>query len=97
MIEKMTAKIRKHIIFSGHVQGVGFRWHSKSFANSVGLTGWVQNLEDGTVEMEVQGTEEKIDRLIEYLESRNYVMIERMDCRTIPLESSEWEFHERGW
>lgn len=93
----MSDKIRKHIIFSGRVQGVGFRWHSKSFANSAGLTGWVQNLEDGTVEMEVQGSEEKIDRLIAYLEGRDYVMIENMDCRTIPLESSEWEFHERGW
>lgn len=93
----MSDKIRKHIIFSGRVQGVGFRWHSKSFANSAGLTGWVQNLEDGTVEMEVQGSEERIDRLIAYLEGRDYVMIENMDCRTIPLESSEWEFHERGW
>ena len=36
-------------------------------------------------------------KAIEYLESRNYVMSERMDSRTIPLESSEWEFHERGW
>lgn len=92
-----TEKIRKHIIFYGRVQGVGFRWHSSNFANASGLTGWVQNLEDGTVEMEVQGKEEKIDRLIEYLEGRNYVLIEKMDCRTLPLEKNEWEFRERGW
>lgn len=54
-----SEKIRKHIVFHGRVQGVGFRWHATNFANSISLTGWIQNLEDGTVEMEVQGTEEK--------------------------------------
>lgn len=93
----MADKIRKHIIFYGRVQGVGFRWHAKNFANANGLTGWVQNLEDGTVEMEVQGTEEKIDRLISYMENRDYVFIENMDCKSLPLESNEWEFRERGW
>lgn len=93
----MADKIRKHIIFYGRVQGVGFRWHATSFANSTGLTGWVQNLEDGTVEMEVQGTEEKIDKLVTYMEGRNYVLIEKMDSKSLPLEKDEWEFRERGW
>lgn len=92
-----SEKIRKHIIFYGRVQGVGFRWHATNFANSAGLTGWVQNLEDGTVEMEVQGIENKIDCLVEYLESRTYVLIEKMECKTISLENNEWEFRERGW
>ena len=93
----MEGKIRKHIIFYGRVQGVGFRWHAVNFANSAGLTGWVQNLEDGTVEMEVQGAEEKIDRLVAYMESRSYVLIEKMDCKSLPLDNDEWEFRERGW
>lgn len=92
-----SEKIRKHIIFYGRVQGVGFRWHATNFANSAGLTGWVQNLEDGTVEMVVQGIENKIDCLVEYLESRTYVLIEKMECKTISLENNEWEFRERGW
>lgn len=95
--ENMADKIRQHIIFSGRVQGVGFRWHSKICAGSLGLTGWVQNLEDGTVEMEVQGTEEKIARLIMYMEQRPYVEIDGMKVKTIPLESNEAGFMERGW
>lgn len=87
-------KIRKHILFFGRVQGVGFRWHSCNFANGYGLTGWVRNLDDGSVEMEVQGTEEKIDRLIMYLEQQNYVFIEDMKAENIPLESGEGYFFE---
>ena len=47
--------VRKHIYFSGDVQGVGFRYRSCYIAQSLGLTGWVENLWDGRVEMEVQG------------------------------------------
>ena len=48
-------KIRKHFYFSGRVQGVGFRYRSYYIAQSMGLTGWVRNLWDDRVEMEVQG------------------------------------------
>ena len=53
-------KIRKHFYFSGRVQGVGFRYRSYYIAQSMGLTGWVKNLWDDRVEMEVQGTREEI-------------------------------------
>ena len=46
--------VRKHIIFRGRVQGVGFRYHSTYKAENLGLTGWVRNCYDGSVEMEVQ-------------------------------------------
>lgn len=49
--------IRKHIYFSGRVQGVGFRYQAAYYARSLGLTGWVRNLSDGRVEMEIQGRE----------------------------------------
>ena len=39
--------VRKHIYFSGDVQGVGFRYRSCYIAQSLGLTGWVENLWDG--------------------------------------------------
>ena len=48
-------KVRKHI-FAGLQSGVGFRYRAL-YAASLGLTGWVQNLWDGRVEMEVQGEE----------------------------------------
>ena len=78
--------IRKHIFFYGRVQGVGFRYYSVNKARQLGLTGWVRNLGDGSVEMEVQGPEEKIDELILFLEGRTYIWIENMDARSVPLQ-----------
>ena len=90
----MQTKIRKHIIFYGRVQGVGFRYYAVNKANQLGLTGWVRNLPDGTVEMEVQGNEQSIDELIIFLQNRTYIWIERLDARSIPL-IEEFGFEER--
>lgn len=90
----MQTKIRKHIIFYGRVQGVGFRYYAVNKANQLGLTGWVRNLPDGTVEMEVQGNEPSIDELIIFLQNRTYIWIERFDARSIPL-IEEFGFEEQ--
>lgn len=90
----MDNKIRKHIIFYGRVQGVGFRYYSVNKARQLGLTGWVKNLYDGSVEMEVQGEEPKIDELILFLEKRQYVHIENFDARSMTLET-EYDFYEK--
>ncbi len=92
----MDQIIRRHILFFGRVQGVGFRYYSVHKANSLELTGWVQNLYDGSVEMEVQGTEEAIDKLIDFLALRRYVVIERMETRNIPVVE-ERDFRETGY
>lgn len=91
----MTEKtIRKHILFYGRVQGVGFRYYAVNKANQLGLTGWVQNLYDGSVEMEVQGEETRIDQLVIFLQERSYIWIEKLDAETIPLKE-EYGFIER--
>ena len=77
---------RKHIIFHGFVQGVGFRWRARQAAELYGCTGWVRNEWDGTVEMEIQGNEEQIDWVIQSINAGRYVFIERMDVQTIPVE-----------
>ncbi len=50
----------KHIIFSGEVQGIGFRFTALNIANRYQLTGFVRNLPDGTVEMLAQGNPDDI-------------------------------------
>ena len=86
-IQMMT---RKHIIFHGSVQGVGFRWRARHAADLYGCTGWVHNKWDGTVEMEIQGEEEQIDQVIRSIESGRYVFIERMDVKTLPTEQENY-------
>ena len=55
---------RAHIIVSGRVQGVFFRDHTRRWAASFKLTGWVRNLPDGRVEVKVEGEKEQIEALI---------------------------------
>lgn len=55
--------VRKNIIFFGNVQGVGFRMEVYLIATKLGLTGWVMNKADGSVEAEIQGEENKINFL----------------------------------
>ena len=83
-------KVRKHIFFYGRVQGVGFRYYAVQKANQLGLTGWVKNLYDGSVEMEVEGQEELIDQLIIFLQNRTYIWIERIDAKKIPLQQDRF-------
>ena len=77
--------VRKHIVFYGRVQGVGFRYHSYYIANSLGLTGTVRNLYDGSVEMEVQGSREAIDELIRRLNGQRFIDISDMSVRDMSL------------
>lgn len=80
-------KIRRHIFFDGRVQGVGFRYRAYYIAQSLRLTGWVHNCYDGRVEMEVQGLEESIDRMIQQLKKQQYIRIEKMEVKEIKLQN----------
>jgi acylphosphatase len=48
------------VFFEGNVQGVGFRWTVRSIAKGFDVTGWVRNLLDGRVEMQVSGEEAEV-------------------------------------
>ena len=58
---------RFHVCVSGRVQGVGYRYYARDVALSLGLCGWVRNVCDGSVELEVQGEQRSIDRFLEEL------------------------------
>ena len=55
-----------HILVSGMVQGVFFRYSTVSRARELGLTGWVRNLSDGRVEILAQGGKKKLEQLVEW-------------------------------
>ncbi len=59
---------RATIYVRGEVQGVGFRWWTRSQALGLGLVGSARNLPDGRVEVVAQGSGEAIDRLVARLE-----------------------------
>ena len=90
----MKKQIRRHIIFFGRVQGVGFRYRAYYAAVQLKLSGWVCNLDDGTVEMEVQGREADIRQMIGQLSQDSWIRIDRLEEKDLPLEE-ERDFHTR--
>ena len=88
-------KIRKFLKIYGQVQGVGFRYRANYAADSLGVTGWVRNEWDGSVEMEVQGTESQINQLLTLINKGTYVNIEEIKSRQLPVEENESGFHVR--
>lgn len=78
--------IRAHVIFHGRVQGVWFRATTRDAAKRIGgLTGWVRNLPDGTVEAIFEGAEEKIAQVINAC--KNFRPPARVD--RVEVENSE--------
>lgn len=52
--------ISLQIFFEGNVQGIGFRWSVRNIAKGFDVTGWVRNLIDGRVEMQITGVEPEL-------------------------------------
>ena len=52
-----------HVLLSGRVQGVGFRWFAREEARRLGLSGWVMNRPTGEVEVAAGGESSSLDRL----------------------------------
>lgn len=83
---------RKHILFSGRVQGVGFRYHVQLSALAYHLTGWVRNLDSGDVEAETQGPEERIEQMLSKVgEKSAFIRIDEMKIKDME-EIPEREF-----
>lgn len=56
-----------HLYIKGNVIGIGFRAWTKIQAKIIGVTGWVRNNEEGFVEAQIQGEEEKVRQIIELI------------------------------
>ena len=77
--------LRKHIKFYGRVQGVGFRYRAEKSASIYDIYGWIKNNSDGSVEMEVQGEEENIDKMIELIKQGNFIEVDVIEEKNIPF------------
>ena len=84
--------IRRHIVFKGEVQGVGFRWRARNAAEAAGCTGWVRNEWDGSVTMEIQGTKYQIEYVIDKLKNGSFIEIDSMTSLPVPVIEGERSF-----
>ena len=83
---------RKTIHFSGHVQGVGFRYTTQGLAREFDVKGYVKNLSDGRVELQVEGDAVEIDHFVERIREHMGDYIRRVDAHTSPATGEFTEF-----
>ena len=57
----MTTTVCKRVLYSGRVQGVGFRFTAREIAAGFAVAGWVRNLPDGDVELVAEGAPDQVD------------------------------------
>lgn len=81
---------RAHVIYSGYVQGVGFRYTARMLASRLPVSGWVRNLSDGTVELEVQGEKDEVESYLRQLatEMKHHISEARVEW-IAPVEGEE--------
>lgn len=65
--DKSIELARLQAFVSGAVQGVGFRYFTLAAANELGVTGWVRNLYDGSVQVVAEGPREALEKLLQNL------------------------------
>jgi acylphosphatase len=58
--------VARRVVIHGHVQGVGFRYAAIDAADRLGVTGWVRNRRDGTVEALLQGSDDAMAAMLEW-------------------------------
>ncbi len=75
----MTEVTHESVFFTGHVQGVGFRYSTLQVAKEFEVTGYVRNLADGRVQLEVEGRPGVIDAFLKSLEEKMHGYIRKTE------------------
>lgn len=85
--------VRYYIIVEGRVQGVGFRYFCQMNASNMNLTGWVHNMSNGMVEMEVQGDKNIILKFISIINKGNFfIRVTSLSKKSINIIPEEKKF-----
>jgi len=84
---RLHGLIAKRVIFKGRVQNVGFRYTVKDLARAFDVRGWVKNLPEGTVELQVMGEPAEVTAFIREIAEESTVAhhIKSQMTETIPL------------
>ena len=82
---------RSHVIYTGRVQGVGFRYTIRQLAHGFEVVGYVRNLDDGRVEMVAEGDEEELNRFVKHVGSSDLAAYIRHE--TVEWLPATGDFH----
>lgn len=88
--------VTQRILFSGRVQGVGFRWSTRQLATARPIVGYVRNLSDGRVELVAQAESKQIEALLAELQRRFPGHVEEIEREDLPADDSLTNFDIRA-
>ncbi|MBN1346496.1 MAG: acylphosphatase [Phycisphaerae bacterium] len=83
-MEPRIVAVQRTVYFSGHVQGVGFRYTARRVARGFDVTGFVRNLPDGRVHIVAEGEIDELDQFIEAIKSQMQGMIRGLQSNDAP-------------
>jgi len=84
--------VRAHVLISGFVIDVSFRFYTRQKANSLGLKGWVRNLETGEVEAIFEGSEDKVREMLDWC--KKGPSFARVDDVKVEISDHKGEFDD---
>lgn len=87
--------VRRHIICTGHVQGVFFRATAADLSRGFSVVGYVRNLPDGTVELVTEGSTQQIDAFLGSIARHFEGQITRVQSTAQPVRGDESSFEIR--
>ncbi len=87
--------IRQRVIYSGRVQGVGFRATARALARNRSVTGWVRNEDNGTVLLEVQGNADVVEAFLNELRREMGRFIKNEASAQVAIVAEEPDFSIR--
>jgi acylphosphatase len=92
----MNRALRLKAVIKGEVQGVGFRWAVQRQASRLGLTGYAENLPDGTVRVEAEGDPDRLDLLEAFLhQGPRWAEVAALDSERVPATGEFDDFYAR--
>jgi acylphosphatase len=81
-----SALERRQVLYSGRVQGVGFRYSTRSIARNYEITGFVRNLTDGRVEVVAEGAADQLGGFLDEVGDRLSGHIQQSQCDRLPAQ-----------
>jgi acylphosphatase len=92
----MREKVRLRAIVHGRVQGVNFRYYTRQQARQLGVTGYVRNVWDGTVEVVAEGPRQQLGQLVQWLHrGPSMAFVEKVDAQWLPATGEFQSFEVR--
>jgi acylphosphatase len=86
---------RRHVLFKGRVQGVGFRYTVQNIAMRHNITGYVRNLPEGVVELIIEGPDDEMDQFLEAINQRMREYIRGVEQKVHPATGEFPQFQIR--